>query len=184
MSKRENKYMLSGTVELDDTYVGAPTRGKKRGRGTEKMKVIVALSKDPTGKPLYLKMKSLENLKGITIGKYANKHIEEGSSIESDACRAYLKPLAQKYMHVYNIFDANSTNLIWLHTMISNAKSFIQGTYHGMERKHIDLYLAEFCFRFNRRHFHEMLYQRLMIAALDAPVCRYNRLVNSLADSK
>ena len=69
-------------------------------------------------------------------------------------------------------------------TMISNAKSFIQGTYHGMERKHIDLYLAEFCFRFNRRHFHEMLYQRLMIAALDAPICRYNRLVNSLADSK
>ena len=184
MAERENKYMLSGTVELDDTYVGAPTRGKKRGRGTEKMKVITALSKDENGKPQYLKMECLENLKGVTIGKYANNHIVEGSTIESDACRAYLKPLAQKYMHVYSIFDANSTDLIWLHTMISNAKSFIQGTYHGLERKHVNLYLAEFCFRFNRRHFHEMLYQRLMIAALAAPVCRYNKLVNSLADSK
>ena len=184
MAERENKYMLSGTVELDDTYVGAPTKGKKRGRGTEKMKVITALSKDENGKPQYLKMECLENLKGVTIGKYANNHIVEGSTIESDACRAYLKPLAQKYMHVYSIFDANSTDLIWLHTMISNAKSFIQGTYHGMEKKHINLYLAEFCFRFNRRHFHEMLYQRLMIAALAAPVCRYSKLVNSLADSK
>ncbi|MGN1113821.1 MAG: transposase [Oscillospiraceae bacterium] len=50
---------------------------------------------------------------------------------------------------------------MWLHTMISNVKSFIQGTYYGMERKHINLYLSEFCFRFNRRHFHEMLYLRL-----------------------
>ena len=46
-----------------------------------------------------------------------------------------------------------------------------------------NLYLAELCFSFNRRHFHEMLYQRLMIAALAAPVCRYSKLVNSLADS-
>lgn len=184
MAERENKFMLSGTVELDDTYVGAPTKGKKRGRGTEKMKVIVALSKDANGKPQYLKMESLENLKGITIGKYANKHIEEGSTIESDACRAYLKPLAQKYMHIYSVFDADSSEPVWLHTMISNAKSFIQGTYHGMERKHINLYLAEFCFRFNRRCFHEMLYQRLLFAALAAPVCRYSMLVNNLADSK
>lgn len=40
------------------------------------MKVIVALSKDANGKPQYLKMESLENLTGITVGKYANKHIE------------------------------------------------------------------------------------------------------------
>lgn len=152
MAERENKFMLSGTVELDDTYVGAPTKCKKR--------------------------------EGITIGKYANKHIEEGSTIESDACRAYLKPLAQKYMHIYSVFDADSSEPVWLHTMISNAKSFIQGTYHGMERKHINLYLAEFCFRFNRRCFHEMLYQRLLFAALAAPVCRYSMLVNNLADSK
>lgn len=59
MEERENKYMLSGTVELDDTYVGAPTKGKKRGWGTEKMKVITALSKDENGKPQYLK--------GVTI---------------------------------------------------------------------------------------------------------------------
>ena len=155
MAERENKYMLSGTVEIDDTYVGATTKGK----------------------PQYLKMECLENLKGVIIGKYANKHIVEDSTIESDACRAYLKPLAQKYMHVYSIFDTNSTYDL-------ERKIFIQRTYHWMERRHINLYLAEFCFLFNRRHFHEMLYQRLMIGTLAAPVCRYSKFANPLADSK
>ncbi len=53
------------------------------------MKIIVALSKDEKGKPQYLKMECLKDLKGVTIGKYANKHIEEGSTIESDACQTY-----------------------------------------------------------------------------------------------
>ena len=48
------------------------------------MKVIAALSKDENGKPQYLKMECFKNLKGVTIGKYANNHIEEGSKIESD----------------------------------------------------------------------------------------------------
>ena len=35
--------------------------------------------------------------------------------------------------------------------MISNAKAFILGTFHGLPKKNLDLYLSEFCFRFNRR---------------------------------
>ncbi len=48
--------MLDGIVELDDTYLGALTHGKKRGRGTEKVKLIVALSKNAAGNPEYVKM--------------------------------------------------------------------------------------------------------------------------------
>ena len=66
MAERENKYMLSGTVELDDTYVGAPTRGKKRGRGTEKMKVITALSKDENGER---KFKLVPNIATDSLGQ-------------------------------------------------------------------------------------------------------------------
>lgn len=84
----------------------------------------------------------------------------------------------------FTVFFTLTALLIWLQ-MISNALSFIQGTYHGIwKRKHINLYLAEFCFCFNCRHFHEMLYQRLMIGTLAAPVCRYSKFANPLADSK
>lgn len=54
MKCREERYLLDGLVELDDTYLGAPTHGKKRGRGTEKVKIIVALSKSTSGYPKYL----------------------------------------------------------------------------------------------------------------------------------
>jgi len=54
--------------------------------------------------------------------------------------------------------------LKWLHTIISNAKAFVEGTYHGMERKHVQLYLDEFCYRFNRRLYHENLFERLALA--------------------
>lgn len=173
MENRDDKYLLDGVVELDDTYVGAPSKGGKRGRGSDKMKIEAALSKTPNGKPLYLKMKCLPNLKGITIGKFARENIKEGATIETDGAQAYKKTLAKSYMHVFEIFDADNKSLAWLHTMISNMKAFISGTYHGVERKHIDLYLAEFCFRFNRRYFFEKIYEHLAVAAMAAPVSRF-----------
>ena len=143
------------------------------------MKIEVALSKTSDGKPLYLKMKCLPNLKGVTIGKFAKANIKEGATIETDAAQSYKMPLAASYMHVYEVFSADSKSLAWLHTMISNFKAFVSGTYHGVERKHIDLYLAEFCFRFNRRNFFENIYERLAIAALSAPVSRFETFVGA-----
>lgn len=67
--------MLDGIVELDDTYLGAPTQGKKRGRGTEKSKVIVAIAKTENNAATYLKMQIVPNLKSITCGKFAKKNI-------------------------------------------------------------------------------------------------------------
>ena len=46
MTQRDDNYMLTGLVEMDDTYFGKPEKGSKRGRGTTKIKVLVALSKD------------------------------------------------------------------------------------------------------------------------------------------
>ena len=45
MAQRDEKYALSGIVEMDDGYVGGATRNGKRGRGTDKARIVVALSK-------------------------------------------------------------------------------------------------------------------------------------------
>lgn len=95
-------------------------------------------------------MKVLPNLKGVTIGKFAKQNIAEFSKIETNNYRSLRKPLADKYFHSYETFAPYKDMLKWLHTIISNAKAFIEGTYHSMERKHIQLYLDEFCYRFNR----------------------------------
>lgn len=46
MGQRDKTHRLNGIIEFDDTYFGGPTVGKKRGQGTEKVKVFVAVSLD------------------------------------------------------------------------------------------------------------------------------------------
>lgn len=152
MSQRDSRYQLSGIVELDDTYFGKPSKGAKRGRGTAKTKVVVAVSKTTDGKPLYVKMQVVPDLKGTTIGKFAKANIVEKSTIQTDAYHSYRKPLAQKYFHEYEVFSPDSEMLKWLHILIGNAKAFVGGTFHGLDAKHLRLYLNEYSYRFNRRN--------------------------------
>ena len=164
MKCREERYLLDGIVELDDTYLGAPTHGKKRGRGTEKSKIIVALSKSAEGYPKYLKMADVSDLTGATVGRFARKNIHKGSKIESDNANGYKKPLAEDYFHVFETYDPASGQLAWTHKVISNFKSVIGGTYHGDEKIHTSLYLAEYCYKFNRRKLGNDAYLNLLAA--------------------
>jgi len=164
MSQRDRDYLLSGIVELDDTYYGATEQGSKRGRGTSKMNIMVAISKDAKGRPQDLKMQVIDNLKGETIGTFAKANIAQGSTIQSDAYRSYRKPLAEDYSHQHDIFDFNSDMLHWLHVVVGNAKAFLLGTYHGNCRDNLQSFLDEFCYRFNRRGFKDELFSRLLHA--------------------
>lgn len=99
MSQRDCDYLLSGIVEMDDTYLGAAEEGGKRGRGTSKVSVMAALSKGDDGRPYFLIMKVMENLRGETVGAFAKKNIKEGSTIQSDSYHSYKKPLSENYNH-------------------------------------------------------------------------------------
>ena len=139
MGQRDKKHILTGVAEFDDAYFGGPTAGGKRGRGTEKAKVFVALK------------------------KFANTAIEKGSTIHSDGYRSYI-PALQEYKHEHKVYDPNSGMLHWLHIVISNAKSFILGTYHGLPHDNLQHYMDEFAFRFSRRMFGDELTLRLALA--------------------
>ena len=57
----------------------------------------------------------------------------------------------------------------WINTMIGNVKNSIHGTYHAVSEKHLPRYLAEFCYRFNRRFILEDMIPRLGYAAVHTP---------------
>jgi transposase-like protein len=173
MADRDAGYMLSGIVEMDDTYFGAPKEGSKLGRGTEKAKVIVAVSKTAIGKPCFLKMKVIDDLKGETVGEFAIENILKGSIVQSDAYRSYRKPLANDFDHQFEVYDSHSGMLKWLHTLIGNAKAFVNGTYHGLDDKHLQSYLDEFCYRFNRRGFRDQIFPRLLCAVTNSNILGY-----------
>ena len=92
------EYLLSGVVELDDTYFGSTEEGGKRGRGTSKAKIVVAVSKDRKGKPQYLKMQAVGNLKGETIGAFAESLL----GTYHGNCRINLQAFLDEFCYRFN----------------------------------------------------------------------------------
>lgn len=178
MIDRDSKYLLAGVVELDDAYFGAPEEEGKRGRGTSKAKVIVGLSLNEEGHPQFLKMEVVNDLKKQTIAEFAHSNIESGSTISSDTYRSYRNLQKEGYKLEFKVFNPkeDSEHLKWLHTIVSNAKAFVVGTFHGLDEKHLQRYLDEFCYRFNRRFFVSELFNRIVNCCITSQRIKYAEL--------
>ena len=66
--------------------------------------------------------------------------------------------------------------LPWVHTIFSNLKTWLRGTYHGVSKKHLDRYLQEFVYRFNRRRVEHALFEHVIRAAATASPLTYGQL--------
>jgi hypothetical protein len=115
------------------------------------------------------------------LAEFADRNITEGSKISSDALSSYIKAFKDgTFTHEAKKFDrTDETRLRWLHTIVSNAKSFILGTYHGLDGRHFQKYLNEFCYRLNRRFFQNELFDRLLCACASTATITYRNLVTS-----
>ena len=167
MEMRDEHYVLQGIVEFDDSYFGAGKKGNipgQGGRARGNQAVFVAVSKDEKGNPAYLKMQLTSNVQSASIEAFASSRIAYASTVQTDGFNAYRKPLAKRYNHEWEVFNPDGELLKWLHHMIGNAKTFINGTYHGTSTKHLQMYLSEFCYRFNRRKLGGAIFDRLLIA--------------------
>lgn len=175
MSERDAKYQLTGFVEMDDAYFGAP-RPNTDGRGTTKAKVAIALSTDDSGRPLFAKMKVIQTVSTVEIKKVAAEYIQQGSTVLTDGHSSY-KQLKDNYAHrSQNYYKSDDDEFLkWLHVLIGNAKTYILGTYHGLDSQYLQTYLDEFCYRFNRRFWPKQLFGRLLSAcALGTPSVSLN----------
>jgi len=171
MGDRDSGYLLSGTVDVDDSFFGAPRAGGKRGRGTDKTAVVIGVSFDEKGRCEYMKAKVVPEVDGDVIAGFAKENIKPGAVVRSDGFRSYRK-LREGYRHEPQEFDRNENpeHLKWLHVIVSNAKAFILGTYHGLDGKHLQAYLDEFSFRFARRRWHDQLFNRILCACVNSTV--------------
>jgi transposase-like protein len=180
MGERDSRYLLAGIVETDEMYIGGAKKGGKRGRGTEKTPVQVAVSLDTEGRPQFVKMEMADDITGQSIRGFAERHIEAGAVVKSDNYRSYIKAFDnQAYTHEPEKFGIkeNPEHLKWLHRIVGNVKVFILGTYHGLGDKHLQAYLDEFCFRINRRKFSGQLFNRLLTACMTSSAITYRELV-------
>lgn len=150
---RPNRECLMGTVEIDETLIGGKRSGK-RGRGAER-KAVVMVAVEDTG---------CENIKGKGIGRIRLKHVKDASG---DRILPFVQSNVRKHSKIrtdgwsgyndlfengYNHSVAESHELKICHLVASLLKRWLLGSYQGAIRfQHLDYYLDEFTFRFNRR---------------------------------
>ncbi len=197
MSDRDAKYTLSGLIELDESFFGPKASGK-RGRGAEKKDlVIIAVStwKDKDGKerPGFAHAfiaKSAEAdviepiLRRLGIPQEEIKPLI--TAIRTDGWRSYETVAKRLDLIHYRAVLRNpkdSMNLLpWTHKVISNAKAVFDGPHRGISRKHLQRYLSEVCYRFNRRFWGREAFDRLLVACVSTSTVTRDQLMGKVSD--
>ena len=178
MADREACYTLAGLIEMDDSYFGASKPGK-RGRGAAgKAKVVVSVE-TKEDKPGFAKMHQVPNVSAHQIHVMAHTALDEEVVVRTDGWRAY-RVLNNNQRTHEPIVVGDGRNAVkvlpWVHTLIANIKGNIRGVYHGVSNKHLDRYLAEFCYRFNRRFWEPQMFDRIITACVGTSTISYSEL--------
>jgi len=156
--------------------------------------VIVAVStwKDDQGneKPGFVHAFVVKNAEADTIEiVLKNISIPENEisplieAIRSDGWRSYqtvAKKLGLKHLRAVLSDPKDAINLLpWTHKIIGNAKAVINGPHRGVSGKHLQKYLSEICYRFNRRYWQSQTFHRLLYACTDTNTITSDELMKS-----
>jgi hypothetical protein len=179
MGKRDALYQLEGEIEFDEGYFEKATSKKvklKRGRGSQRQTQVAVMAESTPLEDLntnrksrccrYFKMKVLENHNADVVNELIKGSFNEKSIVFSDKSTSYVNISDYVETHITEKSNKQTTRttLQWVHIAISNAKRTLLGIFHKIKGKYLQNYLDEFCYKLNRRHFGNSLFDRLTLA--------------------
>lgn len=150
---RPGRDRLSGIVEVDETYIGGPKPGK-RGRGAEGKILVVVAVEDKTTCLGRIRLHRVADASAKSLIPAVQESVELGSVVRTDGWSGYVPLPAEEYEHliIRPSAEVGENMLPLAHRVASLLKRWLAGTHQGAVRaSHIDYYLDEFTFRFNRR---------------------------------
>ncbi len=153
---RAERERLSGAVEVDEAYVGGVERGGKRGRGTDKSLVGIAVEvKEPKGFGR-VRMRCIPDASGDSLIPFVCDTVAPGAEIRTDGWGGYNRLPDHGYRRQKTIQSASDdpahVSMPGVHRVASLLKRWLLGTHQGaVASEHLQSYLEEFTFRFNRR---------------------------------
>ena len=173
---RSEREKLSGIVEVDETLIGSVDEGGKRGRGSKKSIVVIAIElHEPKGFGR-IRMRFIPDASGENLTDFITDIVQSGSTIHTDAWKGYSNLESLGYKHVVtNISDSEDHAHVLIpgvHSVASLLKRWILGTHQGaFATYHLQAYLEEFTFRFNRRlsKHRGLVFRRLLEQAVSTP---------------
>jgi transposase-like protein len=180
---RPGRERLAGRVEVDETFIGGVKPGR-RGRGAAgKVMVAVAVEQRERGFGR-CRLQVIDNAQAPTLRTFLLDHVEAGATVVTDGLRSYPPAIGTDYTHdPFNVAGSGLPAHIPLpgvHLVASLAKRWLLGTHQGaVEADHLQAYLDEFTFRFNRRtsRARGMLFYRLLEQAVTSDPITYQSMI-------
>lgn len=182
---RPGRDRLRGTVEVDETYWGTEEKGVI-GRKTED-KAVIVVAAEADGKGIgRIRLRHIPDLTKASLHGFIGDMVEPGSTVQTDGLNAYLGMEGYSHDRSVQRRQLEGEHLLpRVHRVVSLLKRWLLGTHQGaIGHAHLDYYLDEFTFRFNRRTSRSRgkLFYRLLQQAVQIDPVPYKDIVGGNAD--
>ena len=181
---RPGRDLLTGRVEVDECYLGGLEEGLPGRLNVEKALVVVAAQEDGPGIGR-IRMRHIVDASAASLMPFVQDSVAPGSVIHTDGWLGYLPLQSKGYEHEVTFLKGKkktpSELMPRVHRVISLLKRWLIGTHQGaVSHKHLEYYLDEFTFRFNRRTSSSRgkLFFRLAQQAVALDPVTYHRMVH------
>ena len=180
---RPGRDCLAGEIEVDETYVGGPEEGK-RGRQTEN-KAIVVVAAEKSGRGIgRIRLRRVKDVSADSLRPFVRAPLVPGRSITPTAGAAMPGWRTPAIQHQVTVIsggrDPAHEVMPRVHNVASLLKRWLIGTHQGgIQHTHLDYYLDEFTFRFNRRRSQArgLLFHRLAQQAVAVGPAPYHGII-------
>ncbi len=181
---RPGRDRLSGRVEVDESYIGGREVGA-RGRYTQKKAIVVVAVEVHEPKGLgRVRFRQVPDVSAESLIPFVRDVVEPGTVVLTDGWQGYSDLYLFKYLHEANNLsesgDPAHVVMPGVHRVVSLLKRWLLGTLQGaVSNEHLDYYLDEYAFRFNRRtsKARGLLFYRLIHQAMVTSPAPYRQLV-------
>ena len=187
---RPGRDLLTGTIEVDESYLGGLEEGM-RGRLIEKKALIVVAAQEDGKRIGRIRMRQIPDASSESLESFLLECVEPGSVLHTDGWPGYKGVTARAFVHQVTIVKGSkqtaSELLPRVHRVVSLLKRWLMGTHQGaVSHKHLDYYLDEFTFRFNRRRSKSRgkLFYRLAQQAMAVGPVPYRQIVHPKSETE
>ena len=167
--KSSGKYPIDGAVAVDETSIGGKVK-KKRGRSqSSKKQVVIAIQKHPKGGISRAYAKVIPNAGTKQVLPFIEQYVDTKATIKTDKWRGYTPIATKTKYNLTQVYSAKGENFPLMHRFIMGLKSWLRGIHHQV--RHLQPYLDEYTYRFNRHLFKDILFHNLTKRIMAHPPC-------------
>ncbi len=166
--KSSGDYPITGVAEVDETVFGGQEEGVRGRQNLNKKLVVVGIEKKKKGvSRLYARV--IQNADAESLGKFMKDHIATKAQVTTDQWTGYV-PLEKDFVNLTRIPSGKKgSNFPDLHRVVMNLKGWLRGMHHHVW--HLQDYLDEYCYRFNRSFMKDNIFDNLMLRMVNSPPC-------------